>query len=204
MQVQRTFQFNLEVALNSLKVLKLFLTYKKFKQVLIDQNGVKQLIPLACFYTQQDMQKLLLNLVKEILTLGLSSEVNNDIFSLVVEVIRNSSDNLFIAETAIGILKVIADDVLPRLVTEESIDMYCVLFICLKGELDFELQLLGLFKLIKDCDENSIKLLRNSKKIENCILELLENYSIESTGSLSSNGSVYMKLKVLAEEVLGM
>ena len=203
-KAQKTYLYNTEIILNSLKILKLFLNHKKYKQYLLENTGVKHLIPIAKFYTDQDIQKLMLNIIKEILGFALNPYISRDIHSLVLEIIKNNSENISIAETAIGILKIISADILQLLVNDESIETYCVLFICMKGEIDFEMLLLSLFKNIKENDEGCIEVLRKNKKIENCVLELLENYSIGSTGSQSSNESVYLKLKLLAEEVLGI
>ena len=200
---QKLHTYNRDIILSSLRILKLFLTHKRFKQILIENIGMQHLIPIASFYSDQDIQKLLLNIIKEVLGLALTCELSKEIYSIVLEVIRNSSDNISIAETAIGIWKLIASDILSQLVSEESIETYCVLFICMRGEVDFEMQLLGLFKIIRDCSQGYIEVLRNSKKIESCVLKLMESYSIESTGSLSSNASIYLKLRMVAEEVLG-
>ena len=134
----------------------------------------------------------------------LNSEITNDIYVLVFIILKNNSDNLEIAESVIGILKNIVRDVINLLVCDESIESYCMLFICMKGEIEFEMLLLSLFKLIKDCDETCVDVLRNNKKIQKCVLDLLESYSIASTGSESSNETIYLKLKVLAEDVLGL
>ena len=201
---EKYFINNTEIVQNSLKLTKLFLRHKKFKEKLIDSIGIKHLIPIGLYYTDTEINKLVLKIIKELLSFVLNSEITNDIYVLVFIILKNNSDNLEIAESVIGILKNIVRDVINLLVCDESIESYCMLFICMKGEIEFEMLLLSLFKLIKDCDETCVDVLRNNKKIQKCVLDLLESYSIASTGSESSNETIYLKLKVLAEDVLGL
>ena len=201
---EKYFINNTEIVQNSLKLTKLFLRHKKFKEKLIDSIGIKHLIPIGLYYTDTEINKLVLKIIKELLSFVLNSEITNDIYVLVFIILKNNSDNLEIAESVIGILKNIVRDVINLLVCDESIESYCMLFICMKGEIEFEMLLLSLFKLIKECDETCVDVLRNNKKIQKCVLDLLESYSIASTGSESSNETIYLKLKVLAEDVLGL
>ena len=201
---EKYFINNTEIVQNSLKLTKLFLRHKKFKEKLIDSIGIKHLIPIGLYYTDTEINKLVLKIIKELLSFVLNSEITNDIYVLVFIILKNNSDNLEIAESVIGILKNIVRDVINLLVCDESIESYCMLFICMKGEIEFEMLLLSLFKLIKDCDETCVDVLRNNKRIQKCVLDLLESYSIASTGSESSNETIYLKLKVLAEDVLGL
>ena len=201
---EKYFINNTEIVQNSLKLTKLFLRHKKFKEKLIDSIGIKHLIPIGLYYTDTEINKLVLKIIKELLSFVLNSEITNDIYVLVFIILKNNSDNLEIAESVIGILKNIVRDVINLLVCDESIESYCMLFICMTGEIEFEMLLLSLFKLIKDCDETCVDVLRNNKKIQKCVLDLLESYSIASTGSESSNETIYLKLKVLAEDVLGL
>jgi hypothetical protein len=173
---QKLFLYNYEIALMSLKVLKLFLTHKKFKQAMIDSIGLTTLLLFSKYYSEIDIQKLLMSIIKELLSLNVKNEICKEIYEIVLEILKNNSDSVVVTESSINILKIIVPDISKLLVSDDSIDAYCMILLCMRGETELEILLLELFKDIKDIDLLAFEVLARNKKIQNCLGEIVENY----------------------------
>lgn len=200
-QSLKSYAYNAEIAANSLKVFKLYLTYYKFRKLVLETLGLKYLAPISKHYTDSSTQKQLINIVKAFIDAPASLKITKDMHNILVNILKSSTDTVKVTESCIDILGRIAKNEPGELVNEEMIEVYCDLFICFKGEIKLEMQLLELFKRIKDA--GPIENLRKNKKIVACVSELLERYRIASTGSQSSKETICLRLKVLAEELLG-
>jgi hypothetical protein len=199
LQILNSHKYNLEVLKTCLKILKVFSGHKTFKEILSKSRTFGHLTKSLKIISDPTVQRLVLELVKEMANLSLTENVSNDIFFVLIATLSNSYNSITVALLAVQLCRAFATELGELLMKDEALECFAVLMVCMKGETELELEVAKLIKIVKDFDQAGVK---KNLQVFNCLKAISEDYSIPSTGSNHSRDEIVFELKSLVDEIL--
>lgn len=199
--ILQQFKYNQEIIKISLKLIKVFLSHKKFKEIILESGAFDNLSQTLSLVNESNIQKLALEVVKEVVAMPMNNETAKTVFKVLITVLNNSVNSAFTAKFVIGLLSNLAHEVLEMICSQEALDCFSVLLVCLRGEVEVEVGVVRLMKMVKDLDLTAVEKIRNHGQIVNCLREIEDAWRVPSTGSNHSYEEDLIELKQMIEDL---
>ena len=169
--------------------------------MILESGAFEQLSQALGLVIESSVQKMALEVVKEVVAMPMDGCASKNVFKVLIAVLNNSVNSEFNAKFVIGLMSNLASELAEMIVSQEALDCFAVLLVCLRGDVEVEVGVVRLMKMVKDLDSSAVEKIRGNGQIVNCLKEIEDGWRVPSTGSNHSYEDDLVELKQMIEDL---